>query len=242
MDNQEHQSIHPNGKSIVVGMERPKRDDRLVFENVFPETDLGKILRGLVIEYLIKQEHRFGWARKSACDDRILNEHPNETVASHQWGVAKLIMVISRETRFREEFPSFDTTSAYEMALIHDVPELKTGDITPDDGISVTEKHKAESEAMTEILATFPTFIGQCLREAYERYEKRSCPESKFVKDCDRLDFMINAFLLERQGFTGFSEFYSITGFYTRVARDLANLLRDTRNSLADRNELFRKN
>lgn len=243
--NNQQLSVHPNGKSIVVGMARPKRNDDQVYENVFPDTDLGKTLRGLVIEYLIKQEHRIGWARKSACDDRILNEHPNETVASHQWGVAKLIMVLSKEPRFRKEFPNFDTTSAYEMALIHDVPELKTGDITPVDGISAAEKHKAESEAMKEILSTFPNYISEHLREVYERYENRTCAESKFVKDCDKLDFIINAFLLERQGFTGFPEFYSNSvegGFHSRIALELASLLRETRDSLAERNELFRKN
>lgn len=241
---QNHLPSHPNGRSIIMGMKRPKRNDKHVFENVFPENDLGKILRGLLIEFLIKQEPRIGWARKSACDERALFEHPIETVASHQWGVAKLIMVLTREPRFRQELPRFDTVKAYEMALIHDVAELKTGDITPADGVSAAEKHKAESEAMKEILGSFPNYICQSLSEIYDRYENRDCLESKFVKDCDKLDFMINAFLLERQGFSGFAEFYSNTiagGFSTRIALDLAKLLIQTRDLLEERNELFRK-
>lgn len=238
-----HLSSHPNGKLIILGLKRPQRNDKQVFENVFPENDLGRILRGLLIEFLIKQEPRIGWARKSACDERTLTEHPIETVASHQWGVAKLIMVLTREPRFHLELPKFDTVKAYEMAIIHDVAELKTGDITPADGVSVAEKHKAESEAMKEILGSFPNYISQSLTEVYDRYENRACPESKFVKDCDKLDFMINAFLLERQGFSGFAEFYSNTiagGFSTRIALDLARVLVQTRNLLEERQELFR--
>lgn len=235
---------HPNGRSIVQTLKRPKRNDEQVFENVFPDNDLGRILRGLQIEFLIKQEPRIGWARKSACDEKSLAEHPIETVASHQWGVAKLIMVLTREPRFKQELPDFDAIKAYEMALIHDVAELKTGDITPADGVTVDEKHKAEMEAMKEILGSFPDHIRHSLKEVYDRYEDRNCQESKFVKDCDRLDFLINAFLLERQGFSGFAEFYSNTiasGFSTRIALDLAKLLVDTRNSLEERNVLFRK-
>lgn len=236
--------VHPNGKSIRVGLSRPKRNDEAIFEDIFPDNSDGKLLKALLVVYLTKQEYRMGWARKSACDEPYLHEHSNETVAAHQWGVAKLIMTLCREPKFQEELPTFDRLKAIEMALIHDVPELITGDITPVDGISVDEKHALESEAMNRIVACYPEETGSSIQALYNTYEARVCRESSFVKDCDKLDFMLNAFLLERQGFSGFSEFYPNTkalGFSTRIVTDLAELLTSTRNNLYERNVLYTK-
>lgn len=234
--------FHPNGKQITHGRKRPKRFDEPFFQEVFPDNPLGKLLQGLSIMYLIKQEHRMGWARKSACDDTVLNQHPNETVASHQWGVAALIMAISREPQFQEELPHFDRLKAIEMSLIHDVPELVIGDITPVDGISTKEKHAMERKAMDQILGFFSASVRKSIDDIYEKYEQRQCIESKFVKDCDKLDFMLHAFLLERQGFTSFQEFYSNSlseGFNTKIASELAKILKDTRDDLKGKNKLY---
>lgn len=236
-------SIHPNGRPFRSLSERPCRNDQPFSEKIFPKTETGMLLEGLVVTFLTKQEHRRGWARKSACDDPELLPHPNETVASHQWGVAFLISAISREPKFIQELPEFDKCKAYEMALIHDVAELEIGDITPVDGISTEEKHRLESKAMKRILGLFPQTVQESLGNIYQTYEDRQCCESKFVKDCDKLDFMIHAFLLERQGFAGFSEFYEnakLTGFSTKIATNLADVLVETRNRLKEQNCLYK--
>lgn len=227
---------HPNGRTMRPGLAvRPQRRDSAIFESVFPDSHLGKILKGILTSFLIKQEPRMGWAKRSACDDTVLTAYPNESVAAHQWGVSCCIMAISRLPQFQKEIPNFDRVKALEMALIHDIPELVTGDFTPEDGISAKEKHERESEAMKTILGCFPEPVESSIQNLYTSYETRQCAESKFVKDCDRLDFIIHAFLLERQGFTGFADFYSNTieqGFHFELVRDLANLLLETRNRL----------
>lgn len=245
MDQENHfMPFHPNGKYNLV-LERVKRNDSAFFKDVFPDNEIGKTLKGLLIEYLIKQEHRYGWARKSACSDLKLTEYPVETVASHMWGVTQLIMVASRTKSFQDELPNFDKLKALEMANMHDVAELVTGDFTPIDNISKEEKHKLETDAMNKILSSFPPEIGRSLNNIYDNYENRTCIESKFVKDCDKLDFILTAFMLERQGFGGFSEFYSntiATGFYTKVAREMAETLERTRNELVETDSLYKPN
>lgn len=236
-------SLHPNGR-VILDLRRPARDDTLVFENVFPETELGQLLHTLVVTYLIKQEHRIGWARKGACDNPgKLDPYPNESVASHQWGVAWLISVLRRSSLFREELPDFDALAAFEMATIHDVPELVVGDIVPPDNIPEKVKHQLERDAMDKILGSFPNDVRAGLVETYDRYERRQCNESKVVKDCDRLDFIIHAFLLERQGFVNLDEFYDNTvkaaNFNTKIAAELAKLLIETRKSLTDSYMMF---
>lgn len=238
-------SFNPNGKPRNKNLavpNRPRRDDSKFFQDTFPDSELGKVLKGLVVEFLIKQEHRMGWARKSACDDSELLLHPNETVASHMWGVAKLIMVLSQTNKFQEEMPHFQVLEAIKMALIHDVAELVTGDYTPVDSITIEEKHEKERKAMIDILGCFPKQINKSLSDTYAAYEKRDSIEAKFVKDCDKLDFIITAFILERQGFSGFEEFYDNTksyGFKTKIAGEIADLLIMKRNELYEKNLLF---
>lgn len=236
-------SAHPNGVLKRPTTVRPPRNDAPFFEDVFPDSYQGKLLKGLLISYLIKLEHRRGWTRNAAYGGESIDAHPNETVAAHQWGVAYLVSIITLQPEFDEEIPNFDKTKAMQMALIHDVPELVTGDITPVDGISPEEKHKREREAMELILGSFSEPVKNSLHWLYNSYEQRICPESKFVKDCDRLDFIIHAFLLERQGFEGIDEFYCNSTrekFSTRIAEDLANTLIGVRNSLKKENVIYR--
>lgn len=236
---------HPNGRQILNGksLKRPERNDKPFMEDVFPDTTPGNLLRGLVRSYLIKQEPRLGWARKSVCDDRTLLSHPCEMVAAHQWGVMWLLMTITKTLDFKQELPDFDHQRAYEMAAGHDLAELVTGDITPVDGYTPEEKHKLEADAMLSILSFYPPEVRAELSIMYTRYEGRRCNESRFVKDCDRLDFMISAFVYERQGFSGFGEFYTNTlkeRFSTKIAKDVADTLVESRNDLAARNLLYR--
>lgn len=244
MSNSTEYDVHQDNQEDHAALRRPTRDDGPFESNVFPKTDLGRLLDGILTSFLIKQEPRLGWARKGACSETALLKHPCEVVASHQWGVGWLIMCLATSSLFRREIPpNFDISIAMQMALIHDLAESITSDITPVDGISVVEKHRLESKAMASILSRFPSESAEDLNETYSRYEDRKCIESKFVKDCDRLDLMITAFMLERQGFTGFSEFYgnSNKGFYTKLAKDLANQLIETRNQLADNDKLYPK-
>ena len=232
--------IHQNGitnksQLELKPMDRPIRDDTPLEADVFPDTTEGRLLKGLARSFLIKQEPRMGWARKRACDEEKLLLHPCEVVASHQWGVMWLCLAISKTADFLEELPEFDHAKAYEMASIHDLAELVTGDITPVDGISSEKKHEMESEAMTSILGFYPGDVTKELTAVYDRYEKRQCIESKFIKDCDKLDFMITAFMLERQKFSGFDEFYDNSnkhGFHTKIAQRLADELIATRAQL----------
>lgn len=240
-------ATHPNGQPIVGHLKRPAEEraadyKSLIEDDVEPSDTLGRILKSLLTQYLIKQEHRIGWAMRSACDDKVLHPHPNESVAAHQWGVAYLVVVLSRTQQFKEELPGFDALKALEMALLHDVPEAKVGDITPRCGISPEVKHELEREAFSEMFGPMPESLNKDMHSIYEMYEERQCAESKFVKDCDKLDFILTSFLLERQGFTGFSEFYTNSvkeGFSTKLAEDFAEAITKKRAKLLEKNMLF---
>ena len=85
----------------------------------------------------LKKVTRKGWAERNV-------PHP-ESTADHTFGVAILALLFSRHKNLNVE-------KAITTALIHDVCESLTGDITPNDNIPHKEKQEKEYEATKKIL------------------------------------------------------------------------------------------
>lgn len=128
----------------------------------------------------LKEVQRAGWARAG---------HPKgESVADHSWSVAMLALIHCPPELNREKLLT--------MALLHDLAELRVGDITPHDGVSSEEKHALEDAAMQDLLAELPELLA-VWREA----EHRVSPEARFLKRLDRLDLGLQAERYEQQGY-----------------------------------------
>ena len=81
-----------------------------------------------------------------------------------------------------------DMARALKLALVHDLPEVIAGDITPHDGVSKTEKRALESRAADELFDGRPD-----LRDLWQEYEDGETLEARFVKECDALDMALQA-------------------------------------------------
>jgi putative hydrolase of HD superfamily len=137
----------------------------------------------------LKALQRTGWVRKGV---------PNpETVAGHSWGISWLILLLLPEDLNRERALSF--------AVIHDLAEVRTGDFTPNDGISKAMKRSLEREALTGLLKGHDR--SATLTTLWQAYEDQQCPESQFVKELDRLDMAIQAVVYAEQGHSNLEEF-----------------------------------
>jgi putative hydrolase of HD superfamily len=123
----------------------------------------------------LKQVERAGWLRVGI-------EHP-ESVAAHSWGVAWLVLALCPR--------GLDRGRALAIALLHDLAEVRTGDITPHDGVPRDEKRRREQGAMGELLQPFDH--GDELMALWREYEDRSTPEGRFVRTCDKLDMALTA-------------------------------------------------
>jgi len=53
-------------------------------------------------------------------------------------------------------FPSFNRDKILRMALIHDLGEVFTGDLTPDDQVAPGEKRRRERESVTRVVSRLP--------------------------------------------------------------------------------------
>ncbi len=81
-------------------------------------------------------------------------------------------------------FPDLDAGLVVQMALVHDLLELKTGDIatfqlTKEE---LLEKEEAEQAALDTLCSELPLFTAELLRE----YESQTLPEARFVRFMDK--------------------------------------------------------
>lgn len=137
-------------------------------------------LLDLLLEAIaLKQLPRSGWVRAGV-------PRP-ESVASHSWGVSFLIVTLLPE--------ELDLQRALAYGCLHDVPEIRVGDITPHDGVTPEDKRHRETEAMHALCAPLPARV----QKLWDAYEAQADPEARFVKELDRLDMALQAVVYHQQ-------------------------------------------
>ncbi len=127
----------------------------------------------------LKEVARAGWLR--------VGIDAPESVAAHAWGVGFLALLLCP--------PGLDRGKVLAMAILHDLAEIDTGDITPLDGVSKTEKHRREALAMDRLLGEHPH-----LRGLWDEAEARVTPEARFLKELDTLEMGVQARRYAQQG------------------------------------------
>lgn len=118
---------------------------------------------------------RTGWVRRGVAAP--------ESVAAHSWGVAWLTLVLLPD--------DLDLARALQYAVLHDLPEVHVGDLTPQDGVSKADKARMEHAAMAALCRALPR--GARLLATWEAYEAQVDPEARFVRQLDRLDMALQA-------------------------------------------------
>lgn len=134
----------------------------------------------------LKRVARAGWVQREVPDP--------ESVAAHSWGVAWLTVVCCP--------PHLDRGRALAYAVVHDLAEVRVGDLTPADGVPRAEKIRREREAIADLCAGLPEVAA-----LWEAYEAQTDPESRFVRQLDRLDMALQATAYHADGASGMAEF-----------------------------------
>ncbi|MFN3235915.1 MAG: HD domain-containing protein [Pseudomonadales bacterium] len=142
----------------------------------------------------LKQLFRQGWIQRG------IDSASCETVAEHTFGNAMLCLLLL------PQFPELDELKVLKMALIHDVGEAYVGDFTPLDKVPAEKKKALEADAMDKIFGKLAG--GDNLIQLWQQYEAQTCPEARFVKQIDRLEFAFQASIYEHQGKIDGTEFY----------------------------------
>ena len=146
----------------------------------------------------LKQVRRAGWVRCGV---------PNaESVADHCWGLSWLVLLFLPV--------ELDRAKALTYAALHDLAEVRVGDITPHDGIAPEQKKALEDAALRDLLKDAPRAV---LESAIE-YQRGEDPEARFVKELDRLDMAIQATVYAEQTGEDLGEFFTSARLELRTA------------------------
>lgn len=123
--------------------------------------------------------------------------------------------------------PGVDVGRAVAVALAHDVAEASVGDLAPGD-VPKAEKAAMEAAAMAsmaELLGGDSTEAATFIAGAWREYEDGATPEARLVKDCDKVEMLLQAVEYEaaHPGLDLGEFFASVEGrLTTRAGRALA--------------------
>lgn len=150
-----------------------------------------------------------------------------ESVTEHSWHVLFLVWVLGRR------IAGLDVARAVEIALVHDLAELRIGDLprTASRYLPAGAKQSAESAALAEVMAP----VGEPARRLYEEYQQGTTLESRLVKACDKLQLMLKVAVYESWGTGALGEFWdnpdNFPGGDIPVVKEIFEQLREWRKS-----------
>lgn len=138
----------------------------------------------------LKKNKRTGWVNRKI-------PFP-ESIADHSWRMALMAMVLGKELGINKD-------KAVKMALVHDLPEAITGDISRDHiddykntigikpTISIEQKKTCEEKAMLEIVSSINKENGKEILSLWKEYEERKTKTALAVKEIDSLEVLLQA-------------------------------------------------
>lgn len=126
----------------------------------------------------LKLTERAGWVQRGVPGVR-------ETVGAHSFGVALLAWLLAAES-------GADTERVVKMALVHDLLEAFTGDLTPMD-VSLEEKRRRERAALPSLAKALPKEIESEVADLVQEYLAAQSEEVRLVEEADKLDTALQA-------------------------------------------------
>lgn len=129
----------------------------------------------------LKLQKRRGWSEKTKI------QHP-ESVADHSFAVALLGLV---EAERRE----YNVERTMKLALIHDLEEAITGDLTPQDKerLGSSQVRRKKHLAIQQIIDVTPLEIRTELRRLWRELLLNHSKEARLVHELDKLEMALQA-------------------------------------------------
>lgn len=123
-----------------------------------------------------------------------------ESITEHTWHVAFLVWALGPRV------PGLDLLRALEIALVHDLAEVRTGDLprVAKRYFAAGAQEAAEEEVIDELLGPLAGRAAELMAE----YRAAETPEARLVKACDKLQLMVKVAAYERWGAGWLGEFW----------------------------------
>jgi len=141
---------------------------------------ISNCLKFYFIAITLKTKIRQGWINWNISAERL------ESISEHIYGTCMLAISVCSE--FESDI---DIEKVVFMLVLHEIEEIKIGDITPYDNISKEEKRISGKQAVEEIFSGL--IAGKKYQEYIEEFELKSSNEAKFAFLCDKLECDLQA-------------------------------------------------
>ncbi len=162
------------------------------------EGGLDKLVQFWELAARLKAEPRRGWLKK-------LRLQRNESVADHSFALSLLCL-------FEGERRGYNVERLLKLALLHDLEEAITGDLTPQEKESKGENvvRTQKISAREQLLSYFPQENQRAYRELWSELENERSKEAQLVHELDKLEMALQANQYARAGIeaTKLKEFY----------------------------------
>ena len=139
------------------------------------EKKIKNLLKFYLLATELKEKIRSGWKVWNIDRQRV------ESVAEHIYGTC--ILAISIDSQFEL---NIDLYKVIIMLVLHEIEEVKIGDLTLFDKVTQEQKRKMGKEAEEEVLITLDKKIEYI--KLIEEFENMETKESVFAKMCDKLE------------------------------------------------------
>lgn len=148
-----------------------------------------EIFRFYYLNRILKQKVRSGWdsTHWNISNDRI------ERISEHCVGTIALAIALKSEFGF-----DIDLNKVISTLCVHEVGEIKIGDITPFDDITPEQKQEIEHKAIIEVIGNLSN-RDNIINSIFE-FDKKKTNEAKFAHYCDKLEADIQAKVYQDMG------------------------------------------
>jgi putative hydrolase of HD superfamily len=130
-----------------------------------------------------------------------------ESIADHSYRVALLAMLLG--DMLQERGVHLDMEKLLRIAVLHEIPEAKIGDVPfpAFQFLSEEVKEKAEKEAVRSMVSRLGR-IGENYEKLWAEFEDRGSLEAKVVRAADKLELMIQVYEYEKIGYRNLDRFW----------------------------------
>lgn len=135
--------------------------------------------------FRLKELYRRGWINHGIPKDVC------ESVGEHILSTTLLSLIVCDYA-----YSYLDREKIMMMSLLHDVGEIYTGDIIPDDGIPSKKKVNLERDSFLKVIRHLPN--AEEYYNLWEEYILLKSPEAIFVNQIDKLDMALQALIYQK--------------------------------------------
>lgn len=160
-----------------------------VFDRIGKNEKNMEIFRFYYLNRVLKQKVRSGWdsTHWNISNDRI------ERISEHCVGTIALAIALKSELD-----GDVDLDKVISTLCVHEIGEIKIGDITPFDNITPEQKQEIEHKAIIEVIGNLSN-KDNIINSIFE-FDKRETNEAKFAHYCDKLEADIQAKVYQDMG------------------------------------------